>query len=566
MRGRIGFSHVVFGIDKPAPEEVFPVTIDQGLGEEGVVFGGHPADEFEPRIHKRTQSCRFAAKPGRFYIFAGFDVFRFGVARFVENKIFAWPGSRRPPHAREERREAVIIALAPFLEGMMVTLGALEANAEEELGGVFHLLVELVDLAIPGNRRVVRNVAGSGQNGADKIIVGQILPHAFANPIVEGVGASFFGVARSFVAQQGAPFVGEQRAVARVFKEGVNPLGALVRLVAAEEFFGFPACRQTPGDVQRRPADEGGVICNLGGRQADGFKFAKGELVDEVIWSWQLADGSAQRHACAKDGDLSLITNHHGDFAWLFAEMKEAVFGDFRHFFDVRLKKSASGNVFPTAVGIVGDNRQLLVASHFHEPLLGEDFDRLDDWVAGISVRHALLNPAPNQVVVRRTFFQPLAAAVRKLGNRLAQQKAVVRRGGKKPPPARFQNEMFVVFRRFKAEQGKTKSILSAGFAVATASVAANFGKDGNDLIGEVDGALFFKTGDFDLNPRLQAARKGGGQSGCAIGEWLKPAGSIHLHNAGRIGMVVYPAGKILGDTRSKFARDQQLPTIVGAQ
>ena len=454
MRGRIGFSHVIFGIDEAAPEEVFPVAVDQGLGKEGVVFGGYPADEFEPWIRKRAQSCRFVAESGRLYIFAGFDVFCFGVAWFVENEFFVWSGSRRPTHAREECREAVIVVLAPFLEGMMVALGALEAESEKELGGVFDLFIELVDLAVPSDGRVVRDVSGSGQDGANKVIVGQILLHAFANPAVESVSAAFFGVARSFVAQQGAPFVGEQRAITRVFQKSIDPLGAFVRLVAAKEFFGFPACGQTPGNVQCSPAKESGVIGNLGGGQANGFEFAEGKLVDEVVRDRQLADGSAQRHGGAKDGDLSLIANHHGDFAGLFAEMKEAFFGDFRHFFDVRFEESVSGNVFPAAVGVAGNDGQLLVASHLHEPLLGKDFNRLHDWVAGVSVRHALSNPAPNQIVVRGTFFQTLAAAVRKFGSRFAQQKTVIRSGGKKPTPARFQNEMFVVFRRFEAEQG----------------------------------------------------------------------------------------------------------------
>ena len=46
---------------------------------------------------------------------------------------------------------------------------------------------------------------------------------------------------------------------------------------------------------------------------------------------------------------------------------------------------------------------------------------------------------------------------------------------------------MFIVFHRFKTEQGKAEAVLTARFSVASARVTARLRKDGDDLIGEID-------------------------------------------------------------------------------
>ena len=46
---------------------------------------------------------------------------------------------------------------------------------------------------------------------------------------------------------------------------------------------------------------------------------------------------------------------------------------------------------------------------------------------------------------------------------------------------------MLVIFARLEAQQRELETVLAAGFAVAAATVAAQLGKDGHDLIGEID-------------------------------------------------------------------------------
>ncbi len=92
---------------------------------------------------------------------------------------------------REERREAVVVLLAPLLERMVMAAGTLNPQAEEQLGRVFDLLVDVLHLAIPGDRRVLADLAGGGQQCRGR--TGRRACSSCrlcANPVVESVGAA----------------------------------------------------------------------------------------------------------------------------------------------------------------------------------------------------------------------------------------------------------------------------------------------------------------------------------------------------------------------------------------
>jgi len=45
MRRRVADAQVVLGLDQPATEEVFPVAIDESLGEERIFLRRHPLSQ-----------------------------------------------------------------------------------------------------------------------------------------------------------------------------------------------------------------------------------------------------------------------------------------------------------------------------------------------------------------------------------------------------------------------------------------------------------------------------------------------------------------------------------------
>ena len=97
-----------------------------------------------------------------------------GDAAAVINAEFALRQARFLADAREKCVEPEIVLLAPALERMVMTMGALNSHAEEQLGRVFHLLRRLGRLAIPGDRRIFADLARGRQNFANELIVGLV--------------------------------------------------------------------------------------------------------------------------------------------------------------------------------------------------------------------------------------------------------------------------------------------------------------------------------------------------------------------------------------------------------
>src|SRR5207237_8635637 len=100
--------------------------------------------------------------------------------------VFELLEPRLASDAREERRHAVVILLAPFLERMVVAAGTLDPQAEEQLGGIFHLLVDHPHLLVPGDAGAFAHLARAGENLADELVVGLVVDERAANPAVEG--------------------------------------------------------------------------------------------------------------------------------------------------------------------------------------------------------------------------------------------------------------------------------------------------------------------------------------------------------------------------------------------
>src|SRR5262245_16578703 len=133
---RVGLTHVVLGLDQSAVEEMFPITIGKGFREITVVLRGHPIDERQARIVVDAERRGRNPQAGGFHGLLGFLVGRLGDAALVKDNFLADLRAGLAPDAAEERAEAVVILLAPFLVRMMMALGALKALAEEKLGGV----------------------------------------------------------------------------------------------------------------------------------------------------------------------------------------------------------------------------------------------------------------------------------------------------------------------------------------------------------------------------------------------------------------------------------------------
>ena len=106
---RIGVPNVVFGLDQSSFEEVFPVAVDQRLGEKRILFRTHPADQPQPWIFIRRDLSDVITECRRFEQLARLDVLPSGKPPLMKDQILAGGSCRLSSDLREESRQAVIV-------------------------------------------------------------------------------------------------------------------------------------------------------------------------------------------------------------------------------------------------------------------------------------------------------------------------------------------------------------------------------------------------------------------------------------------------------------------------
>ena len=140
---------------------MLPVAVDQSVSEERVVFATEPFGQELTGIAVSRNLKSVATEAGGLQVFFGPRVLSLSDLLVVEDAFVA-----EVPVAgtdfrdglfadrAEESSQTVVVVLAPFLERMMVTAGALDSRAEEELSRVFDLLVDFVNFSVPDDSRV----------------------------------------------------------------------------------------------------------------------------------------------------------------------------------------------------------------------------------------------------------------------------------------------------------------------------------------------------------------------------------------------------------------------------
>ena len=257
--------------------------------------------------------------------------------RFAET-LAAQPG--------EEASQAVVIVLAPALVGMMMALGALQAQAEKDLGSVGHWLVQLIvaHLPVPVDGGGVVPFAGGRDDAADELVVGPVAADHVAEPVVEGVGR-LLGPGQAGVAQDTAPAHGEIGGVVLGVEQTVDQPCPLVDMLVGQEGTDFVHARQLAAQVEGNPADEFAVGAQSDGYEAEFFPLGQGQLVD-VVRGRKLRlilDGLAERHGGAEDGDLAHVAGHDGGLAGQVEGADQAVLLDGGHGHLVALRTGPGG-------------------------------------------------------------------------------------------------------------------------------------------------------------------------------------------------------------------------------
>src|SRR5690242_21276934 len=107
-------------------------------------------------------------------------------------------------HSREQIGPAVVVVLCPAIRGMIVTLGALQACAEEDLRGGLGPRAGVAVWPVKVRRGTVVRAAVCGHEFADELVDGLVFRNAPPNPVMK-ILHTFLVERMSFDAQQVRP-------------------------------------------------------------------------------------------------------------------------------------------------------------------------------------------------------------------------------------------------------------------------------------------------------------------------------------------------------------------------
>ena len=220
-----------------------------------------------------------------------------------------------------------------------------------------------------------------------------------------------------------------------------------------------------------------------------------------------------------------------------------AIHGDIGPIFIVRFVLREMGDVAGGVVREVGGDAQLLLGVGPGETFLGMDGNRGGFGEFLGVVGKALFDPADDGLVIGGVFLQAGTSLVGDFAGGFEEEERVFRGGPEDAAAAGITNEIIVVVPGFVAKEGELEAVLAVGFSVAASAVAAVFGKDGDEVVGEGNGGGFVR-GDLD---RLcdGEVTVGGGEGGFAGGEDGDQAVGGDSDDVGRIGSVGGGVGEI---------------------
>src|SRR5205823_4365684 len=112
---------------------------------------------------------------------------------------------------------------------------------------------------------------------------------------------------------------------------------------------------------------------------------------------------------------------------------------------------------------------------------------------------------AADQPISLAPFGNAGTAAVRRTAGRLAEEQALVRRGGRNAAAAALFDDRVVIVALIEAEERQLKAVLATLFAVAAAGVAPVATQERHDLAAEIDGPSAANALYLDGNDDLLA-------------------------------------------------------------
>ena len=354
---------------------------------------------------------------------------------------------------------------------MMVALGALDADAEEDLADPPRRNFGRAEGFENRGRAVGAHAPFRGDHIAGELIVRPVLGELPADPARHGDRAlRRHGVFVHF--QNIGPFHRPEVGVLGTFQKLVDQLGPFVRRRICEEGTRFQRRRQSADHVEEDAAQEGGVVGQIARRNAEAFEFIPDVFVDEIRFRRprELHPGPRQRHPT--DGDVTHVPHQNCGFARFAPGRDQSASVGPGDGVGIRAVLRFGRHAPPTTIGLDRCHAELLCTAEGHRPMVRFDLEGRHGRILDIRELRTLLQPTEHPPIAEPFDIEFLAAAVRDDPGPFDEQKAVGGGGREDTSTAAVVDEGLVIGFGIEPEDAEFEPGLPLGFAVAAAAVA----------------------------------------------------------------------------------------------
>ncbi len=278
------------------------------------------------------------------------------------------------PHPGEVGGGLVILVLSPALEGVVVTLVAVEPDRQEQLRGVLHRGVRVAQNLVVRRRRMLPVRARGGHDLAHELVVRHVLVNLVANPAAErhrSLGAQVLPVHLQQVGPLVRPVVDELGRADQPVHQRLA-LGLRLRRIVQERPQVLGRGRQA-GQVQIHPAHELGIGAeprrlNLEPLPLGGHQFVNPAVGRRIV---PHEPGPVAHHRERGGGIGPLEPGQNGGLSSAHGGHQPGAAGG-GHLGIAALHERLAGHVAHLAVGVGGQHAHLLAAAQsLHHRLLG---------------------------------------------------------------------------------------------------------------------------------------------------------------------------------------------------
>jgi hypothetical protein len=388
--------------------------------------------------------------------------------------------------AGEEGDHAVVVVLGPAVEGMVVTLGALDACAEEELRHVFHQQLR-VALAVEIGLGIFNPGAFRGDEAMDDFVHRRLVFDLLMQP--RGVAHGGFlmrsgGGDDAAGLEPLAPFHGPEVGELRPREQAVHEARAFVTARVVFKLFVFREAGQQADGVDEDAAHEVVVAAHFGGCHAKLREAGIDGFVDEIPTLRErggrlLAGHDIHAHAADEGGqahgDEDLAAPMTADEA-LTRDTGDGVVGAFQNA-EVR-------DIALRAIGEAAhDDEAMALPSGIEREVGGIHAHAAEVRFVGGAFRCASGNPIAQQGEVRIVRRELFPTAMRHRARAFFQQQTVLRQSDIDAAIHKLTREAEVVGIRVITEEREPKAILASRGTVAATGATAIAHQHRHDVV-----------------------------------------------------------------------------------